>query len=46
MNNILINGTKIKISDNEINLLIYDPVTDKIVDNVSLDYDNSVVIHQ
>jgi len=46
MNNILINGTKIKLSDNKINLLIYDQVTDKIVDNVSLDYDNSVVIHQ
>jgi hypothetical protein len=46
MNNILINGTKIKLSDNKINLLIYDPVTDKIVDNVSLDYENAVVIHQ
>jgi hypothetical protein len=46
MNNILINGTKIRLSDYYINLLIYDPVTDKIIDSVSLDYENSVVVHQ
>jgi hypothetical protein len=46
MNNILINGAKIRLNENEINLLIYDQATDKIVDNVSLDYENSVVIHQ
>jgi len=46
MNNVLINGNKIRINENEITLLIYDPVTDTIVDNVSYDFFNSVVIHQ
>jgi hypothetical protein len=46
MNNILVNGNKIKLDENNINLIIYDPVTDTIVDNVSFDLYNSVVIHQ
>jgi hypothetical protein len=46
MNNIQVNGIKIKLDENNINLIIYDPVTDKIVDNVSFDFNNLVVIHQ
>jgi len=44
--NILVNGNTIKQNDNEINLIIYDPVTDTIADNVSFDFNSSVVIHQ
>jgi len=46
MNNILVNGIKIELDENNINLIIYDPVTDKIVDIVTFDFINSVVIHQ
>jgi hypothetical protein len=46
MNNTLINGIGIELDENNINLIIYDPVTDTIVDNVSFDFYNSIVIHQ
>jgi hypothetical protein len=46
MNNILVNGIKVKLDENNINLIIYDPVTDTIVDNVSINLYNPVIIHQ
>jgi len=44
MGNILVNGRKIRQNENDINLIIYDPVTDTIADNVSFDFQNAVII--